>query len=66
MPQSIRKHFQPVSKQQFFNNQKNIEIKAPGGSAGELAERLLEIGAAKTSDDATVAVARLHPEDLLT
>jgi stage II sporulation protein E len=41
-------------------------VAAPGGSAGELAERLLEIGAAETSDDATVAVARLHPEDLLT
>ena len=41
-------------------------VAAPGGSAGELAERLLEIGAAESSDDATVAVARLHPEDLLT
>ena len=34
--------------------------------AGELASRLLEAGAEKSADDATVAVVRLHREGLLT
>ena len=38
----------------------------PEGPSGELAARLLEAGAAESADDATVAVLRLHPADLLT
>ena len=34
---------------------------AGAATAGEMAERLLEAGAAEASDDATVAVVRLHP-----
>ncbi len=39
---------------------------APEATTGELAEKLLAIGGAESADDATVVVARLHPENLLT
>ena len=38
----------------------------PKAAAGELAAYLLEVGAADSADDATVAVLRLHPSDLST
>ena len=38
----------------------------PGAAAGELAAHLLEVGAADSADDATVAVLRLHPLNLST
>ena len=39
---------------------------SPDRAAGELAAHLLEAGAGKSADDATVAVVRLHRSDLLT
>ena len=39
---------------------------APGEPPGELAARLLEMGAAERTDDATAAVIRLHPTSLST
>ena len=36
-------------------------MEIPSAAAGEMAAKLLEEGAAETSDDATVAVVRLHP-----
>ena len=39
---------------------------SPDRAAGELAAQLLEAGAGKSADDATVAVVRLHRSDLLT